>query len=110
MRFDAMARFMSSLVGLTMFTWGMVMTFKFPPMASVSWPVNIFGLCFAGFGGVDLAQASFHFIPPDSLGQAALGYTKARPARNPLASRSVRRTLLTPQVNPGSLYRCGRSA
>ena len=32
----------------------------------------------------------------------------ARPA--PFASRSVRRALLTPQVNPGSLYRCGRSS
>ena len=32
---------------------------------------------------------------------------KRRPA--PFASRSVRRALLTPQANPGSLYRCGRS-
>ena len=31
----------------------------------------------------------------------------ARPA--PFASRSVRRALLTPQVHPGSHYRCGRS-
>ena len=31
----------------------------------------------------------------------------ARPAL--FASRSVRRALLTPQVNPGSLYRCRRS-
>ena len=31
----------------------------------------------------------------------------ARPA--PFASRSVRRALLTPQVNPGSRYRCGKS-
>ena len=32
----------------------------------------------------------------------------ARPAQNPVASRSVRRALLTPRINPGSLYRCGR--
>ena len=32
--------------------------------------------------------------------------TKARPA--PFASRSLRRALLMPQVNPGSLYRCGK--
>ena len=31
----------------------------------------------------------------------------ARPERNLFASRSVRRALLTPQANPGSLYRCG---
>ena len=31
----------------------------------------------------------------------------ARPA--PFASRSARRALLMPQVNPGSLYRCGKS-
>ena len=31
----------------------------------------------------------------------------ARPA--PFASRPVQRTLLTQQVNPGSLYHCGRS-
>ena len=34
-------------------------------------------------------------------------FYKARPAL--LASRSVRRALLTPQVNPGSRYRCDRS-
>ena len=33
----------------------------------------------------------------------------ARLAWNPLASRSVRRALLTPQVHPGSLYRRGKS-
>ena len=32
----------------------------------------------------------------------------ARPA--PFASRSARRALLTPQVNPGSLYRCSEGA
>ena len=30
------------------------------------------------------------------------------PKTLPFASRSVRRALLTPQVNPGSLYRCGQ--
>ena len=33
---------------------------------------------------------------------------QARPACNPFASRSVWRALLTPQVNPGSLYHCGK--
>ena len=33
---------------------------------------------------------------------------EARPAQTPFASRSVRRPLLMPQVNPGSLYRCGK--
>ena len=34
----------------------------------------------------------------------------AMPARPALfAPRSLRRALLTPQANPGSLYRCGRS-
>ena len=32
---------------------------------------------------------------------------EARPAA--FASRSLRRALFTPQANPGSLYRCGRS-
>ena len=30
--------------------------------------------------------------------------------QTPFASRSVRRALLIPQANPGSLYRCGQSA
>ena len=30
-------------------------------------------------------------------------------AHNLFASRSVRRALLTPRLNPGSLYRCGKS-
>ena len=32
----------------------------------------------------------------------------ARPAQNPFASCPVQRALLTPQVNPGSLYRCSK--
>ena len=32
----------------------------------------------------------------------------AGPSRAKSASRSLRRALLTPQVNTGSLYRCGR--
>ena len=46
--------------------------------------------------------------PPLFRFSAACWYfAEARPA--PFASRSVRRALLTPQANPGSLYRCGRS-
>ena len=33
---------------------------------------------------------------------------QVRPRRAKAASRSLRRVLLTPQVNPGSLYRCGQ--
>ena len=37
------------------------------------------------------------------------GEMVARAAQNPFfSSRFVRRALLTPQVNPGSLYRCGK--
>ena len=34
----------------------------------------------------------------------------ARPAKAPFASRYVRRALLIPQANPGSVYRCGKRA
>ena len=40
----------------------------------------------------------------------SFGIPNGQSTQNPFASRSVRRTLLTQQVNPGSLYRCGRSA
>ena len=44
----------------------------------------------------------------DAASHAALG--AARPAQNFLcAPQSVRRALLTPQVNLGSLYRCDKS-
>ena len=46
----------------------------------------------------------------DDKSQKDNGFTKhARASSNPFAPRSVRRALLTPQINPGSLYRCGRS-
>ena len=37
------------------------------------------------------------------------GWAMARPATHPFASRSARCALLTPQVNPGSCYRRGKS-
>ena len=40
--------------------------------------------------------------------EKGIGREHARPAAN-FASRSLRRALLMPQVNPGSRYRCGRS-
>ena len=43
----------------------------------------------------------------DNSSWIANAMPKARPA--PFASRSVRRALLMPHANPGSLYRCGRS-
>ena len=43
--------------------------------------------------------------------KVVLGLLNARPAPSPsFASRSVRRALLVPQANPGSRYRCGKSA
>ena len=43
------------------------------------------------------------------LDQAAAA-EMARPAKAPFASRYVRRAPLIPQANPGSVYRCGKSA
>ena len=36
------------------------------------------------------------------------GATRGRPVARPNASRSARRALLPPQVDPGSCYRCGK--
>ena len=53
--------------------------------------------------GMDLGA---HYMEIAFVGRITL-LAMARPA--PFASCSVRRALLTPQVNPGFLYRCGRS-
>ena len=55
---------------------------------------------------------SFHLHSAAHATNAGVfGSTAARPARTRLffAAWSVRRALLTPQVNPGSLCRCGKS-
>ena len=45
-----------------------------------------------------------------ALDELYLAQARRRPPYAlPFASRSVRRALLTPQVNPGSLYSCGES-
>ena len=45
-----------------------------------------------------------------ALDELYLAQARLRPPYTlPFASRSVRRALLTPQVNPGSLYSCGES-
>ena len=51
----------------------------------------------ASHTGVDIAAA-----------QNILETTPMGPSREKSASRSLRRALLTPQVNPGSLYRCAK--
>ena len=47
--------------------------------------------------------------PSAGLGRRELHRVVRRPVKDLFAPRSVRRALLTSQVNPGSLYRCRRS-
>ena len=49
-----------------------------------------------------------YYSEETALAQAATRL--ARPAKVPFASRCVRRALLIPKANPGSVYRCGKSA
>ena len=57
-----------------------------------------------------LSSQELGLYAADGLDVAATNLTiRARPAAHSFASRSVRRALLTPRVNPGSRYRCGKS-
>ena len=59
----------------------------------------------ANASGCDLEATSIYGTQGDPTGGQASG-DMARPEHNP--PRSSRRALLTPQVNTGSLYRCGK--
>ena len=50
-----------------------------------------------------------HVVHPEGSAYSCMT-EMPRPVRANSAPRSLRRALLTPQVNPGSRYRCGRSA
>ena len=56
-------------------------------------------------GGGGTGEVKFDAASVTKAGMLALS-EQARPERKS-ASRSLRRALLTPQVNPGSLFRCG---
>ena len=49
-------------------------------------------------------------MPTINLGTCCGSSPDVGPSRAKSASRSLRRALLMPQVNTGSLYRCSRSA
>ena len=77
-----------------------------PPAGLAKGPVLPFGFDI----GMYAEESEGAFFPSPELQTARtqmLDYFAARPA--PFASRSVRRALLTPQVNFGSLYCCGGS-
>ena len=61
--------------------------------------------------GSSASAPDWTMVIPNSTQNSGIGPPKAvfsaRPAAKP-ASRSVRRALLMPQVNPGSRYRCGK--
>ena len=57
--------------------------------------------------GVPPSQSAARLMEDAGFGpEAQEQHAAARPA--PFASRSVRRALLMPQANPGSLFRCGK--